>query len=62
MVLLPVAPITPAVSADKIVVNPGTLMGSIGVIMEFINLEGVYNWAKINRYVLKTGKYKDTGC
>ncbi len=50
-----------AVGADKIIVNPGTLMGSIGVIMEFVNLEGLYNWAKINRYVLKTGKYKDTG-
>lgn len=50
-----------AVGADKIIVNPGTLMGSIGVIMEFVNLEGLYSWAKINRYVLKTGKFKDTG-
>ncbi len=50
-----------AVSADKIIVNPGSLMGSIGVIMEFVNLEGLYNWAKVSRYVLKTGKFKDTG-
>lgn len=50
-----------SVAANKIVVNPGTLMGSIGVIMEFVNLEGLYSWAKVNRYVLKTGKYKDTG-
>lgn len=50
-----------AVGADKIVVNPGTLMGSIGVIMEFVNLENLYSWAKIKRYVIKTGTYKDAG-
>lgn len=50
-----------AVAADKIVTNPGTLMGSIGVIMEFANLEKLYDWAKIKRYVIKTGEYKDTG-
>ena len=50
-----------AVGADKIVVNPGSLMGSIGVIMEFANLEKLYDWAKIQRYVIKTGNYKDSG-
>lgn len=50
-----------AVAADKIVVNPGTLMGSIGVIMEFANLGELYKWAKIRRYSIKTGKFKDTG-
>lgn len=50
-----------AMAADKIVTNPGTLMGSIGVIMEFANLEKLYDWAKIKRFVVKTGAYKDTG-
>lgn len=50
-----------AVAGDKIVVNPGTLVGSIGVIFELANLEKLYEWAKIKRYVIKTGKFKDTG-
>ncbi len=50
-----------AVAGDKIFVNAGTLMGSIGVIMEFANLSGLYDWAKIKRYVIKTGAYKDSG-
>jgi len=50
-----------AVAADKIVTNPGTLVGSIGVIMEFANLEKLYSWAKIEPYVLKTGGFKDAG-
>jgi protease-4 len=50
-----------AVAADKIVVAPGALVGSIGVIMEFANLEKLYDWAKISRYTITTGKYKDSG-
>lgn len=50
-----------AVAADKIVTNPGSMLGSIGVIIEFANLEELYKWAKIKRYSLKTGRYKDAG-
>jgi protease-4 len=50
-----------AVAAKKIFANPGTITGSIGVIMEFANLEKLYEWAKIKRMVIKTGKFKDTG-
>jgi protease-4 len=50
-----------AAAADKIFTNPGTLMGSIGVIMEFANLENLYSWAKVKRYALTTGPYKDSG-
>lgn len=50
-----------ASAANKIVVNPGTLMGSIGVIMEFANLSDLYSWAKIQRYSLTTGAFKNTG-
>lgn len=50
-----------AVAADKIVVAPGTMMGSIGVIMEFMNLEKLYEWAKVSRFSISTGKFKDSG-
>lgn len=50
-----------AVAAKKVIANPGTLTGSIGVIMEFANLSKLYEWAKIERYSLKTGQYKDAG-
>ena len=50
-----------AVAADQIITNPGSLMGSIGVIMEFVNLEDLYQWAKVKRYSIKTGPFKDSG-
>jgi protease IV len=50
-----------AVATDQIFSNPGTITGSIGVIMEFANLEKLYDWAKIKRYSIKTGKFKDAG-
>ena len=50
-----------AMGSKKIYANPGTLTGSIGVIMEFLNLKDLYQWAKIHRYSIKTGKYKDAG-
>jgi len=50
-----------AAAADKIVTAPGCMMGSIGVLMEFVNLERLYDWAKIERYSLTTGKFKNAG-
>lgn len=50
-----------SMAADKIVVSNGTLIGSIGVIMEFANLEKLYDWAKIQRFSITSGKYKDSG-
>ncbi|MBI3019565.1 MAG: signal peptide peptidase SppA, partial [Deltaproteobacteria bacterium] len=50
-----------ACGADKIVANPGTLTGSIGVIMEFANLQKLYQWAKMDHTVIKSGRYKDVG-
>ena len=50
-----------AVAAQRIVSNPGTLTGSIGVIMDFANLSELYKWAKVDRYNLKSGKFKDVG-
>ena len=50
-----------ALGADKIITTPGCMMGSIGVIMQFANLEKLLEWARIERYALTTGKFKDTG-
>lgn len=50
-----------AMGTDKLIVAKGALVGSIGVIMEFANLERLYDWAKISRYSINTGKYKDSG-
>jgi protease-4 len=50
-----------AAGAKKVFANAGTLTGSIGVIMEFINLKKLYEWAKVERFSVKTGKFKDSG-
>ena len=50
-----------AVGADKIVTTPGCLIGSIGALMEFVNLAKLYDWAKIDRYAITTGIFKDAG-
>lgn len=50
-----------AAGAQKIYANPGTITASIGVIMQFADLSKLYHWAKVNPYVIKTGKYKDIG-
>jgi len=45
--------------ATRIVANPGTLTGSIGVIMELPNVEGLMNKIGIKTEVIKSGKHKD---
>jgi protease-4 len=50
-----------AVAADTIVANPGTLTGSIGVVLELYNFEGLLQKLGLNFYVVKSGKYKDIG-
>ena len=50
-----------ACGADSIVANPGTLTGSIGVIMSFPNTEELFRKVGIRIEVVKTGKYKDVG-
>lgn len=50
-----------AVAADKIYTTPGCTMGSIGVIMDLVNLKKLYEWAKIERYSINTGQFKDAG-
>ena len=50
-----------ACAADSIVANPGTLTGSIGVIMSFPNTEELFRKVGVRFETIKTGKYKDTG-
>jgi protease-4 len=50
-----------ACAANKIVANPGTIVGSIGVIAEWINYGDLLQWAKLKETVFKTGEFKDTG-
>src|SRR5262249_57679089 len=50
-----------ACAANKIVANPGTIVGSIGVIAEWVNYADLLEWAKLKNVVFKTGEFKDTG-
>ncbi len=48
-----------AAAADHILANPGTLTGSIGVIMELVNLQGLLKKVGVESVVIKSGRYKD---
>jgi protease-4 len=50
-----------ALAANKIVANPATLTGSIGVIMEFSNIKDLLHKIGISREVVKSGAFKDIG-
>jgi protease IV len=47
--------------ASHIVANPGTLTGSIGVIMAFSNVEELIQKIGLKPMVIKAGKFKDAG-
>ncbi|MBI2678892.1 MAG: signal peptide peptidase SppA [Candidatus Koribacter versatilis] len=50
-----------ASASDKIFANPGSVVGSIGVIAEWFNYEELVKWAKLKPIIFKTGEFKDTG-
>ncbi len=50
-----------ACASDLIVANPGTITGSIGVLMQFSNLEELLKKIGIKGVVLKSGEHKDIG-
>ena len=50
-----------ACASDLIVANPGTITGSIGVIMQFSNFEELLKKIGIKGVVLKSGEHKDIG-
>jgi protease IV len=47
--------------ATRIVANPGTLTGSIGVIFQFLHFSQLMTKVGIDASTFKTGKYKDIG-
>jgi protease IV len=50
-----------AVAANRIFASPGTLTGSIGVIMQMANAEGLLKKVGLDYVVVKSGAYKDIG-
>jgi len=48
-------------AATRIVANPGTLTGSIGVISHFLNFEPLMKKIGVEETTMKTGKFKDIG-
>ncbi|HLC25488.1 MAG TPA: signal peptide peptidase SppA [bacterium] len=50
-----------AAAADRIIANPGTLTGSIGVIFQFANVEDLMKKIGVKTVVIKSGQYKDVG-
>jgi protease-4 len=47
--------------ATKIVANPGTVTGSIGVISQFMNFNQLMGKVGVGTTTVKSGKFKDTG-
>jgi len=50
-----------ASASDKIYANQGSIVGSIGVIAQWVNYGDLLKWAKLKDVVIKTGEFKDTG-
>jgi protease IV len=50
-----------AVAANRIFASPGTLTGSIGVVMQLANVEGLLKRIGVDYVVVKSGAYKDIG-
>ena len=50
-----------AAAADGIMANPGTITGSIGVIMEFTNFKDLLDKIGLYPVVIKSGEFKDIG-
>lgn len=50
-----------AAPVKRIFANPGTITGSIGVIMSFPNFEGLMEKVGVSSVVVKSGQFKDIG-
>lgn len=50
-----------AAGSERIIANAGTLTGSIGVIMELVNVEGLLQKIGVEGVTIKSGKNKDVG-
>jgi len=50
-----------ASATNKIYADKGSVVGSIGVIAEWVNYGELLKWAKLNAITMKAGEFKDTG-
>ncbi|MCP3898680.1 MAG: signal peptide peptidase SppA [Desulfobacteraceae bacterium] len=50
-----------ASASKKIIANPGTITGSIGVIVEYTNIQEILKKIGLSAIVIKSGKFKDIG-
>lgn len=50
-----------AAACDQIVANPGTITGSIGVILQWFNTKELIQWAKLKPETITSGALKDAG-
>ena len=50
-----------AAACDRIVANPGSITGSIGVILQWFELKDLLTWAKLKPETIKSGDMKDVG-
>src|ERR1700704_5117519 len=50
-----------ASATNKIYADKGSVVGSIGVIAQWVNYGELMRWAKLNAITLKAGEFKDTG-
>jgi len=50
-----------ACAADRVFASPGTLTGSIGVIMQFPNYQGLFGKIGLGTNTIKSGEFKDLG-
>ena len=50
-----------AVAGERLFANPGTITGSIGVIMSFPNYQGIMAKIGIRNEVVESGRFKDIG-
>ena len=48
-------------ATDKIFADEASVVGSIGVIAEWVNYGDLLRWAKLKDVVIKAGEFKDTG-
>jgi len=50
-----------ASATNKVYADKGSIVGSIGVIAEWVNYGELLKWAKLNAITMKAGEFKDTG-
>ncbi len=50
-----------ACAADRIIANPGTITGSIGVVIQFSQIDDLLKKIGLKTNVIKAGRYKDVG-